>query len=556
MDGDIDISSHNVLQMPHENYFSEYSGHDIQLFNALIEELPDIDFVETGNDDVYGTYNQPPVKIEEAECNYSNQDFPIPKQSDKTVKLENTTKSDSCQLDDCLCLICNSGNAGRHKHYGGKACASCRAFFRRSVENDAYKRFECPSFNKIGYECEIDSKSWGSCRYCRFQKCLLAGLRTSLVLTQKQRQERKMKRENRKTKIVNHKSMEYITLNKGALSTISFDQEEVKLISFRTKQFISEYLLIETARFLMEDPSSWDTLLKFSFKDNPKADMIDIQNKRKFGRFWETIFQKFLWDSCDDHKSIDPETVGLLFGNNMSTTYFMSSVLSVGNGIVPSPLKELIEDVYERTLYLSTYLPHTATHREELNLEMNQLDSKENYRNCVTILAMRSLKSNIVMKSTPNSLSFEQLYPSQTVSDDQHTMIGSLKKTVYDVAKWPNIDADQIDNSQELKMNEAQGLKYQNTNIDYVLLHLLQLVSLYSTDNILKHLKDPSKIEGLQRQYLCLLHKYLKFHYPQIASSQLAKGISTISKAREACNLLQSCTSWLSPNWCQNQQSS
>ena len=85
-------------------------------------------------------------------------------------------------------------------------------------------------------------------------------------------------------------------------------------------------------------------------------------------------------------------------------------------------------------------------------------------------------------------------------------------------------------------------------NVDYVLLHLLQIVSLYSTDSISMDLKDSIKVERLQRQYLCVLHKYLKFHYPQKASSQLAKGISTISKAREAGQLLQLCTSWLSPH--------
>ena len=69
-----------------------------------------------------------------------------------------------------LCPICGN-EAGKHVHYGGRACTSCRAFFRRSVQHDAYKKFFCSTKN-----CKIDSKSWRSCKWCRFEKCLASGL--------------------------------------------------------------------------------------------------------------------------------------------------------------------------------------------------------------------------------------------------------------------------------------------------------------------------------------------------------------------------------------------
>jgi hypothetical protein len=34
---------------------------------------------------------------------------------------------------DSACLICG-GDAGKHVHYGGQACYSCKAFFRRAVK--------------------------------------------------------------------------------------------------------------------------------------------------------------------------------------------------------------------------------------------------------------------------------------------------------------------------------------------------------------------------------------------------------------------------------------
>ena len=37
------------------------------------------------------------------------------------------------------CPVCGIGDIGRHYHYGGRACSSCRAFFRRSVQNSSFK---------------------------------------------------------------------------------------------------------------------------------------------------------------------------------------------------------------------------------------------------------------------------------------------------------------------------------------------------------------------------------------------------------------------------------
>lgn len=42
-------------------------------------------------------------------------------------------KVDSQKTPPTICQICGN-DAGRHIHYGGRSCASCRAFFRRSVQ--------------------------------------------------------------------------------------------------------------------------------------------------------------------------------------------------------------------------------------------------------------------------------------------------------------------------------------------------------------------------------------------------------------------------------------
>jgi hypothetical protein len=103
--------------------------------------------------------------------------------------------SDSCQPErlpevaephdeEGECLICGA-NAGRHIHYGGQSCYSCKAFFRRAVIDNTFKNFKCAT--KV---CSIDSKSWRSCKWCRFQKCLASGLKPSWVLEKKERKRR------------------------------------------------------------------------------------------------------------------------------------------------------------------------------------------------------------------------------------------------------------------------------------------------------------------------------------------------------------------------------
>ncbi|RWS14809.1 Vitamin D3 receptor B-like protein [Dinothrombium tinctorium] len=60
-----------------------------------------------------------------------------------------------------ICGVC--GDRAKSYHFGGISCDSCKAFFRRSVQNDAYKNFHCP------YEgqCDITIMSRKCCQHCR-----------------------------------------------------------------------------------------------------------------------------------------------------------------------------------------------------------------------------------------------------------------------------------------------------------------------------------------------------------------------------------------------------
>lgn len=92
-----------------------------------------------------------------------------------------TCKSKNLSIVPKLCQVC--GDKAKSFHFGGLSCDSCKAFFRRSVHNDAYKGFHCVYKNT----CEITVNSRKSCQFCRFQKCLKIGMEINWVMTEEER---------------------------------------------------------------------------------------------------------------------------------------------------------------------------------------------------------------------------------------------------------------------------------------------------------------------------------------------------------------------------------
>jgi hypothetical protein len=80
-----------------------------------------------------------------------------------------------------FCEVCS--DKAKSFHFGGLACDSCKAFFRRSVHNDAYTAFRC------SYEgtCHITKNTRKSCQKCRFEKCLSIGMEKNWVMSEEER---------------------------------------------------------------------------------------------------------------------------------------------------------------------------------------------------------------------------------------------------------------------------------------------------------------------------------------------------------------------------------
>ncbi|TRY72727.1 hypothetical protein TCAL_00265 [Tigriopus californicus] len=84
-----------------------------------------------------------------------------------------------------VCPICQSSEP-HFLHYDGLSCYSCRAFFRRAHQKTRNPKFTCV-FNG---RCEITVRNRRSCRKCRYDLCLQAGMRPELVLDEAQKRQR------------------------------------------------------------------------------------------------------------------------------------------------------------------------------------------------------------------------------------------------------------------------------------------------------------------------------------------------------------------------------
>lgn len=120
------------------------------------------------------------------------------------------------------CGVC--GDVAKSMHFGGLSCDSCKAFFRRSVQNNAYKGFTCPYDKK----CVIAVSSRKACQFCRFNKCLSIGMEKGWVMTEDERRKMMQQRQEKKHKDELRKQCELQELDKYSLPEEA--QTEISII--------------------------------------------------------------------------------------------------------------------------------------------------------------------------------------------------------------------------------------------------------------------------------------------------------------------------------------
>ncbi|XP_066117129.1 retinoic acid receptor RXR-gamma isoform X4 [Saccopteryx bilineata] len=79
-----------------------------------------------------------------------------------------------------ICAICGDRSSAG-KHYGVYSCEGCKGFFKRTIRKDLL--YTCRD-NK---DCLIDKRQRNRCQYCRYQKCLVMGMKREAVQEERQR---------------------------------------------------------------------------------------------------------------------------------------------------------------------------------------------------------------------------------------------------------------------------------------------------------------------------------------------------------------------------------
>uniref|UniRef100_A0A914VTI7 Uncharacterized protein n=1 Tax=Plectus sambesii TaxID=2011161 RepID=A0A914VTI7_9BILA len=74
---------------------------------------------------------------------------------------------------DYECQVCGDVATGRH--YGVLACNGCKGFFRRTIRGNIH--YDC----RATHMCKVNKRTRAVCRYCRFQKCIQAGMQITAI---------------------------------------------------------------------------------------------------------------------------------------------------------------------------------------------------------------------------------------------------------------------------------------------------------------------------------------------------------------------------------------
>ncbi|KRZ87670.1 Retinoic acid receptor RXR-alpha-A [Trichinella sp. T8] len=108
---------------------------------------------------------------------------PPPPPTTSNTNNNNTNKqyppSHPLALPKHVCNICGDRASG--KHYGVYSCEGCKGFFKRTVRKDL--TYTC----RESRHCVIDKRQRNRCQYCRYQKCLIMGMKREAVQEERQR---------------------------------------------------------------------------------------------------------------------------------------------------------------------------------------------------------------------------------------------------------------------------------------------------------------------------------------------------------------------------------
>ncbi|TRY79465.1 hypothetical protein TCAL_08928 [Tigriopus californicus] len=226
------------------------------------------------------------------------------------VHTQGSLKSSRC------CDVCAMPIDTKHAsiHYGALTCYSCRAFFRRSLQKTRNPNFKC---FKDG-DCEVNPKSRRKCQKCRFDKCLKAGMRVEMVLTDTQKTLRFRKfLERKKQKDCSVSSSSRDLPSSSGENSCTGGSED---LSSSQSEEISGFAQ-EQRKMTDSFPGLLDSFQKF----HSGASSLNPMDFSTFLGFIASLFQSYAL-TLPEFQYLDPAEQGMLIESNKHS--FMAYILA------------------------------------------------------------------------------------------------------------------------------------------------------------------------------------------------------------------------------------
>ena len=179
------------------------------------------------------------------------------------------------------CGVC--GDIAKSYHFGGLSCDSCKAFFRRSVQNDNYLHFQCCHRG----QCVISLSNRKSCQYCRMKRCFAIGMEKSWVMTEEERKAlMKARAEKKLSKQLAASATSITTTGRSIYGYSSMDDpgpsgsdyepQIERMVDFLAPVEIKEIEAIVTKYMHAYQHVPYRTELRFSDSDRPGVQVMEV----------------------------------------------------------------------------------------------------------------------------------------------------------------------------------------------------------------------------------------------------------------------------------------
>ncbi len=370
------------------------------------------------------------------------------------------------------CPICGN-EAGKHSYYGAQVCNSCRAFFRRTVQSKSHPRFVC----KRDQNCSINSRSWKSCQFCRFQKCLRSGMKIAWVLTESERKERARLRAASKRKRDN----QLLTTCSPCIRVPSdcFTLEDrVHLRGLISTTY--DFLYLEMCKYYTCHQRAFEEILSVMFHGR----IMSQSTQRSIEDFIMYSVKNFYRGMSDMINLSERDQTVLVTKNYPLMMEFLSSLY--------------IENAAEMQKHTTMF----ANKIKELPLQCAEFATQFRQLECRFHEARNSVHAKPIL--------YEQIHPENWV--DNKAAEHRYRELCFKIRDWPLDSADTV--------------------VDDIQMMLLALTMLFSTDFV--DLDNPSKAAEVQTKYASMLYRYLKSkHKDSGAASKFCQAMMIGSMSRE-----------------------